>query len=78
MAPERPTAAVATPPSRPPVRAEEPEARRAEPRPVRGGGKRARAALTLIGLSAMVGALVAVGTAAAIYLIVLAIQSALS
>ena len=49
-----------------------------EPRPVRGGGKRARAAIALVGLAATVGALVAVGTALMIYLIVLAIQSALS
>lgn len=60
------------------MRTEEDEVRRAEPKPVRDRAKRARAAVTLIGLSATVGALVALGTAAAIYLIVLAIQSALS
>ncbi|MBW3536690.1 MAG: hypothetical protein KY395_02840 [Actinobacteria bacterium] len=49
-----------------------------QPRPSRDGGRKARAAVTLIGLSATVGALVALGTAVMIYLIVLAIQQALS
>jgi hypothetical protein len=61
---------------RPRPKGGQPKAAKA-PGPGSTGGRRARAAIALLGISATVGALVAVGTAFAIYLLVLAIQSAL-